>query len=162
MRIQFKIKETFTDIVSEIFASKKWEMKVFEERKGLKRVTLKDPVYDSCAYIEIWEREIHIKTAWSNYTYRIFAKGEEFYCEYIGAYRGLLKQRLLPTLTPAESILDIEVIDTSLPCAPKESLRQYGAANARRRRDARMDHPAIVKDEFIKEGMPVPSPRPVR
>lgn len=46
--------------------------------QGLKRVKIKDPQFDSEACIEIWDREIHIRTAWSNYTYRIFMRGIPF------------------------------------------------------------------------------------
>lgn len=73
-----------------------------------------DPNYDSEACIEIWEHEIHVRTAWSNYTYRVFKRGDSCWCEYIGAYRGLLEQTLLPTLTPKMNILDSVVIESSL------------------------------------------------
>ena len=95
MKIQFEIKEKLPDIIAEIMHSDKWQTKVLEKMHGLERVTIKDPNYESEACIEIWQHEIHIRTAWSNYTYRIFTRGNAVWCEYIGAYRGLLEQKLL-------------------------------------------------------------------
>lgn len=138
--------------------------------RGLERVTIKDPNFNSEACIEIWEHEIHIRTAWSDYTYRLYSKGDSVWCEYIGAYRGLLEQTLLPRLTPKMNILDSEVIESSLTGNRKESLRTYGTENLKLknfRRDnfkeeynvaSPQDHPSIVYDEYIKEGVPIPSP----
>lgn len=170
MRIQFEIKEKFPDIISEILHSDKWLTLVHEEKRGLKRVIIKDPYFDSEASIDIWEREIHITTAWSNYTYRIYEKGDCVWCEYIGAYRGLLEQNLLPSLTPKDNILDSEVLNSSLFGEKKETLRNYSLENLKLknfRRDnfsgenyltSTHDHPKVVYDEYIKEGMPIPTP----
>lgn len=89
MRIQFEIKEKLPDIISEILHSDKWLTLVRDENHGLRRVTIKDPYFDSEACVDIWEHEIHVTTAWSNYTYRIYQKGNSVWCEYIGAYRGI-------------------------------------------------------------------------
>ena len=97
MKIQFEIKEKLPEIIAEVRHSDKWQTTVVEKTHGLERVTIKDPNYDSEACIEIWEHEIHVRTAWSNYTYRVFKRGDSCWCEYIGAYRGLLEQTLLPT-----------------------------------------------------------------
>lgn len=93
MRIQFEIKEKLPDIISEILHSDKWLTLVRDENHGLRRVTIKDPYFDSEACVDIWEHEIHVTTAWSNYTYRIYQKGNSVWCEYIGAYRGLLESK---------------------------------------------------------------------
>ena len=170
MKIQFEIKEKMPEIIEEIMHSDKWQTNVFEKMQGLKRVKIKDPQFDSEACIEIWDREIHIRTAWSNYTYRIFVRGDSVWCEYIGAYRGLLEQKLLPTLTPKLNILDSEVVESSLTGNKKETLRTYGTENLKLKnfrrgnfkeeynRASPMDHPTVVYDEYIKEGMPMPSP----
>ena len=129
MRIQFEIKEKLPDIISEILHSDKWLTLVRDENHGLRRVTIKDPYFDSEACVDIWEHEIHVTTAWSNYTYRIYQKGNSVWCEYIGAYRGLLEQNLLPTMTPKENILDSEVLNSSLFGDRKETLRNYSAEN---------------------------------
>ena len=50
-------------------------------------------------------REVTIKTAWSRYTYRLFVLGDCVWCEYNGAYRGLLEQKLLPSITHKLSLL---------------------------------------------------------
>lgn len=160
------------DIIANIMHSGKWQTNVLEDGERLKRVTIKDPDYDSEAYIEIWPNEIHIRTAWSNFTYRIFTWGDTVLCEYIGAYRGLLEQKLLPKLTPKISILDSEVLESSLTGNKPQTLRLYGLDNLKLknfRRDnfkeeyviaSLQDHPTIVYDEYIKEGMPMPSPYP--
>lgn len=170
MKIQFEIKEKLPDIVAEIMHSNKWQTKVLEKMQGLERVTIKDPNYDSEASIEIWEHEIHIRTAWSNYTYRIFTRGDAVWCEYIGAYRGLLEQTLLPVLTPKMNILDSVVMESSLTGNRKETLRTYSTENLKLKNFRRgnfkeeyniaspQDHPTVVYDEYIKEGMPMPSP----
>lgn len=170
MRIQFEINEKFPDIISEVLHSDKWLTLVQEEKRGVKRVVIKDPYFDSEATVDIWENEIHLTTAWSNYTYRIYEKGDSVWCEYIGAYRGLLEQNLLPALTPKENILDSEVLNSSLFGGKKETLRNYSRENLKLknfRRDnfsgehhltSAQDHPKVVYDEYIKEGMPIPAP----
>lgn len=171
MRIQFEIKEKLSDIVAEILHSDKWQTLVKDEKNELKRLTIKDPYFDSEASVDIWEQEIHITTAWSNYSYRIFHQGKSVWCEYIGAYRGLLEQNLLPTLTPKENILDSEVLNSSLLGQGKGTLRDYSTENLKLknfRRDnfkkgeeyltSSSDHPKVVYDEFIKIGVPLPPP----
>ena len=170
MKIQFEIKEKLPEIIAEIMHSDKWQTKILEKMHGLERITIKDPNYKSEACIEIWQHEIHIRTAWSNYTYRIFTRGNAVWCEYIGAYRGLLEQKLLPSLTPKMNILDSEVVESSLTGNKRQTLRTYSSENLKLknfRRDnfkeeynvtSPQDHPTVVYDEYIKEGMPMPSP----
>lgn len=170
MKIQFEVKEKLPEIIEEIMHSDKWQTRVLEKMKGLQRVTIKDPNYNSEACVEIWEHEIHIRTAWSNYTYRFFSIGNAVWCEYIGAYRGLLEQALLPSITPKLNILDSVVIESSLTGNKQETLRTYSSENLKLknfRRDhfkeeyniaSPLDHPTVVYDEYIKEGMPMPSP----
>ena len=170
MKIQFEIKEKLPEIIAEVRHSDKWQTKVVEKTHSLERITIKDPNYDSEACVEIWEHEIHVRTAWSNYTYRIFKRGDSCWCEYIGAYRGLLEQTLLPTLTPKLNILDSIVIESSLTGKRKETLRTYSSENLKLKnfrrdnfkeeynRTSLHDHPTVVYDEYIKEGMPMPSP----
>ena len=62
MRIQFEIKEKLPDIISEILHSDKWLTLVRDENHGLRRVTIKDPYFDSEACVDIWEHEIHVTT----------------------------------------------------------------------------------------------------
>lgn len=168
MRIQFEIMEKLPDVISEILHSDKWLTLVKEGKHGPRRVIIKDSHFDSEASIDIWEHEVHISTAWSNYTYRIYQKGDSVWCEYIGAYRGLLEQNLLPTMTPKENILNSEVLNSSLFGDKKETLRNYSSENLKLknfRRDnytaefqvtSPLDHPKVVYDEFIKEGIPMP------
>lgn len=138
MRIQFEIKERLDDIIWEILHSEKWHPLIKEEKEGLKRLTLKDPYFESEAQVEIWKDEIHLKTAWSNYTYRIYNRGNSVWCEYVGAYRGLLEQSLLPRITPKDNLLDSE--DTA-------AHSSYS-----------MEQPKVVYDDFIKDSALMPPP----
>lgn len=168
MRIQFEIKEQLSDIIEEILNSEKWSTIVKNEIEGRKQVVIRDPSYNSEASVEIYQKEINIRTAWSSYTYRIFMMGDRVWCEYNGAYRGLLEQRLLPTITPKESLLDSEV-DSSLYGHEKKTLREYAEDNVKLKKFRRenfneahngmatFDHPKRVYDEFIKEDYVVPS-----
>ena len=125
--------------------------------------------YASEATVEIYAREITIKTAWSNYTYRLFVLGNNVWCEYNGAYRGLLEQNLLPSITPKESLLESEVLSSSLYGQEKRKLREYAEDNLKLKKFRRenfnedrtgvapFDHPKRVYDEFIKEDYVVPS-----
>lgn len=171
MRIQFEIKEKLPEIIAELLHSDKWQTLVKDEKNELKRLTIKDPYFDSEASVDIWEQEIHITTAWSNYTYRIYLCEESVWCEYIGAYRGLLEQNLLPTLSPKDNILDSEVLNSSLLGHGKGTLRDYSSENLKLknfRRDnfkegeefltSACDHPKVVYDEYIKIGVPLPPP----
>ena len=88
MKIQFEIKEKLPEIIAEIMHSDKWQTKILEKMHGLERITIKDPNYKSEACIEIWQHEIHIRTAWSNYTYRTL--------EPIAVYSNRSSCRLLP------------------------------------------------------------------
>ena len=114
MRIHFEIREKLPEIIEEILNCERWTTLVKEDISGRKLVVIRDPNYNSEATVEIYAREITIKTAWSNYTYRLFVLGDNVWCEYNGAYRGLLEQNLLPTITPREGLLESEVLDSSL------------------------------------------------
>lgn len=129
MRIQFEIKEKLPDIIGEILNSEKWMTLIKEDISGRKLVVIRDQAFDSEATVEIYSREVTIKTAWSRYTYRLFVLGDCVWCEYNGAYRGLLEQKLLPSITPKESLLDSEVLDSSLYGHEKKKLREYAEDN---------------------------------
>lgn len=163
MRIQFEIKEKLPEVIEEIFHSDKWQTSVKEEISGRTTVVIRDQAYGSEATIEIYSKEIEIKTAWSKYSYRIFVANEMVCCEYNGAYRGLLEQVLLPTITPKEGLLESDVTESSLYGSEHRKLREYAEDNLKLkqfRRDnfkenqngtASFDHPKRVYDEFIKE-----------
>lgn len=164
MRIQFEIKEKLEEILNEILHSDKWETLIKEDIPGRKLVAIKDLAYGSEANIEIYAREIFVRTAWSNYIYHFFLLGDSVWCEYTGAYRGLLEQQLLPTVTPKESLLDSEVLDSTLykkdTFGHQRKLREYAEENVKLKNlkqssshepAAPFDHPRKVYDEFIKE-----------
>lgn len=169
MRIQFEIKENLSEIINEILNSERWVTIVKEDISGRKLVVIRDQNYDSEATVEIYAREINIKTAWSSYTYRLFVMGDRVWCEYNGAYRGLLEQKLLPTVTPKESLLNSEVLDSSLYGHEKRKLRDYAEDNVKLKKFRRenfnenrsgvasFDHPKRVYDEFIKEDYVAPA-----
>lgn len=163
MRIQFEIKEKLPEIIEEIMHSDKWLTSVKEEISGRTTVIIRDQAYGSEAVVEIYAQVIEIRTAWSKYSYRIFVANDLVWCEYNGAYRGLLEQVLLPTITPKESLLDSEVTESSLYGQEHKRLRDYAEGNLKlkqfRRENfneqksgtAAFDHPKRVYDEFIKE-----------
>ena len=163
MRIQFEIKEKLPEIIEEIMHSEKWKTSVKEEISGRTTVVIRDQAYGSEATIEIYAQSIEIKTAWSKYSYRIFVANDHVWCEYGGAYRGLLEQVLLPTITPKESLLESEVTESSLYGREHKKLREYAEGNLKlkkfrrenfdeqRNGTAAFDHPKRVYDEFIKE-----------
>lgn len=163
MRIQFEIKEKLPQIIEEIMHSPKWQTSVKEELDGRTTVVIRDQAYGSEATIEIYSTSLAIKTAWSKYSYRIFVTNDIVWCEYEGAYRGLLEQVLLPTITPKESLLDSEVTESSLYGNEHKKLREYAEDNLKLKRFRRenfneqkngtapFDHPKRVYDEFIKE-----------
>ncbi|ADV43839.1 hypothetical protein [Bacteroides helcogenes] len=169
MRIQFEIKENLSEIISEILNSERWVTIVKEDISGRKLVVIRDRNYDSEATIEIYAREVSIKTAWSSYSYRLFIVGDSVWCEYNGAYRGLLEQKLLPAITPKESLLNSEVLDSSLYGHEKKKLREYAEDNVKLKKFRRenfnenrtgvasFDHPKKVYDEFIKEDYIIPA-----
>ena len=161
MRIQFEIKEKLPEIIEEIMNSGKWQTSVKEELSGRTTVVIRDQAYGSEATIEIYAKSIEIKTAWSKYSYRIFVANDIVWCEYNGAYRGLLEQVLLPTITPKESLLDSDVTESSLYGREHKKLREYAEDNLKlkqfrrenfneqRNGTAAFDHPKRVYDEFI-------------
>lgn len=163
MRIQFEIKERLPEIVQEIMKSDKWQTEVKEEISGRTTVVIRDQAYGSEATVEIYASSIDIRTAWSKYSYRIFVTNDIVWCEYNGAYRGLLEQVLLPTITPKESLLDSDVTESSLYGNERKKLRDYAEDNLKLKQFRRenfneqtngtapFDHPKRVYDEFIKE-----------
>lgn len=163
MRIVFEIKEKLPEIIEEIMNSPKWTTTIREKLQGRTTVAIRDEAYGSEAVIEIYEKEIEIRTAWSKYVYRIYMVNNVVWCEYNGAYRGLLEQVLLPTITPKENLLDSEVIESSLYGREHKKLREYAEDNLKlkqfrranfneeRSGTASFDHPRKVYDEFIKE-----------
>ncbi len=107
MRIQFEIKEKLPEIIEEIMHSGKWQTSVKEELSGRTTVVIRDQAYGSEATIEIYATSIEIKTAWSKYSYRIFVANDIVWCEYNGAYRGLLEQVLLELLRLGKGEYDL-------------------------------------------------------
>ena len=91
MRIHFEIREKLPEIIEEILNCERWTTLVKEDISGRKLVVIRDPNYNSEATVEIYAREITIKTAWSNYTYRLFVSGRS--------------EALLP-LSPLRTVLD--------------------------------------------------------
>ena len=163
MKIVFEITEQLENIVEEIMNSAKWITTVKEKINGKTIVVIRDRQYNSEATIEILDHSLMIRTAWSRYTYRIYEDHGKVMCEYNGAYRGLLEQNLLPTIVPKESLLDTEVLESSLTNGERKKLREYAALNVQQKRNhheyynegqrgvASFDHPRLVHDEFIKE-----------
>ena len=100
MKIQFEIKETLAGILDQLLHSDFWITEVEEIDDKRKLIKIRDFAYPQEATAEVSENEILLKTAWSKYTYRLYEVNHVCWCEYTGAYRGLLEQKLLPIITP--------------------------------------------------------------
>jgi hypothetical protein len=106
MKIEFEIEEKLPEIIMEILYSGKWHSIVTDHCNILKRAVIKNVMNDTVAFVEIWENEIHIKTACCNSTYRIFNRNGSVICEYIGSCVccKLLDKQVFPQLTPLKNI----------------------------------------------------------
>lgn len=163
MRIQFFIRESLSDVIDQLSNSDFWssDIKCIENKKIIK---IKDLAYDLEATAEVMADKIIIHTAWSNFTYCIFVTSDSrVCCEYVGAFRGLLDQKLLPHLTPVGNLLDYEVLESSLyKPGERKTLREYARDNARQRRlreqskDAFHDYKRGLNlhKGYVKEDMP--------
>lgn len=161
MRIQFEINESLANLVDQLTHSDFWATEILEDKLGKRVIKIKDLAYHQEAVAEVTCKEIFIRTALSKYTYRIYETDGSYWCEYVGAYRGLLEQKLLPVITPKESLLECEVLDSSILGGKQKTLREYAEDNLKLKRFreenfgdngfSRADHPRHVYDEFIKE-----------
>ena len=161
MRIQFEIKESLINILDQLMHSDFWATEIKEDESGKKIIKIKDLAYNLEAVAEVMGNEIFIRTALSKYTYRIYVVKGECWCEYVGAYRGFLEQKLLPIITPKENLLECEVLDSSILGGKQKTLREYAEDNLKLKKFreqnfgnngfSKADHPRRVYDEFIKE-----------
>ena len=161
MRIQFEIKESLINILDQLMHSDFWATEIKEDESGKKIIKIKDLAYNLEAVAEVMGNEIFIRTALSKYTYRIYEVKGECWCEYVGAYRGFLEQKLLPIITPKENLLECEVLDSSILGGKQKTLREYAEDNLKLQKFreqnfgnngfSKADHPRRVYDEFIKE-----------
>lgn len=161
MKIKFAIRESFNDIIDQLANSDFWasEIHTMPDKKIIK---IKDLAYNLEATAEIYPGKIIIHTAWSNFTYHIFCYDGQMNCEYQGAFRGLLEQKLLPHLTPKGNILDYEVMESSLyQEGERKTLREYARERQQKLKDNNQD--TINKlankvphsfSDFMKEDMP--------
>ena len=149
------------NILDQLTHSDFWATEIKEDESGKKIIKIKDLAYNLEAVAEVGDNEIFIRTALSKYTYRICQVGDECWCEYVGAYRGLLEQKLLPMITPKENLLECEVFESSLLGGKPKTLREYAEDNLKLKKFreqnfgtngfSKADHPRRVYDEFIKE-----------
>ncbi len=146
MRIQFDIKEKMHEIVSEILHSKNWKSIVEVDNKKLKKVVMNGISLNAKTYVDIWENEIHIKTPKGDHTYRIFSNGTNAVCEYIGDRYGLLKQRPFPKITPQKNIQNM-ILN-----------KREDDFHCRKSHNHNVSfYECKVNDEYIKDGMPMPT-----
>lgn len=149
------------NILDQLTHSDFWATEIKEDESGKKIIKIKDLAYNLEAVAEVGDNEIFIRTALSKYTYRMCQVGDECWCEYVGAYRGLLEQKLLPMITPKENLLECEVLESSLLGGKPKTLREYAEDNLKLKKFreqnfgtngfSKADHPRRVYDEFIKE-----------
>lgn len=161
MRIQFEIKETLAGIIDQLLHSDFWITEVEEVSSNKRIIRIRDFAYPQEAVAEVTDNEIVFHTAWSNFTYHIYEIDGTCWCEYSGAYRGLLEQKLLPILTPKETFLDQPVSSSLLGENIHKPLREYAMDNLKLKKFRQQmfgdigfsvnDHPKKVYDAFIKE-----------
>lgn len=174
MKFKFKIAETIQQIITWLETTKNNNLFLVIEVKDDERLKkqnrgnyeypvriwrIKHQVFNS--YSELILRidyhgnlkSIIIWTAWSGFKYEIFAKNDkgDTLCEYEGAFRGLLEQNLLPTITPFFE--GCELVESSLGkplplvnyCRMQENLFSFKKENKLMRNDSYHPHPNIVK-----------------
>lgn len=162
MRILFEIRENLHDILEQLLHSDFWITEVEEIGNEKQVIRIRDFAYPQEATAEVSPHEICLHTAWSKYTYRLYEENGSCWCEYIGAYRGFLEQKLLPIITPKENILDQPVSSsTILGENIHKPLREYAIDNLKLKKFRQQtfgdigfstnDHPKRVYDAFIKE-----------
>lgn len=160
MKIIFEIKESLANLIDQLENSHFWESKEIQVDETKKIIKIKDFAYPQEAIAEITKGNILIRTALSKYIYHIYESEGSCWCEYDGAYRGFLEQKLLPVITPKENLLDQEVTSSLLGDVHKP-LREYAIDNLKLKRFRQEtfgdigfstnDHPKCVEDAFIKE-----------
>lgn len=123
MIIHFEIREKLPEIAKEIMSSKKWSAQIKEQINGRTVVAIYDQVYRKTT-IEIYERVILIKPDWMKSTYRLYTLSDSTWCEYDGSYHTLLKQVLLPTITPKQAIINEKKLNQSV-CKEKCSIEDH-------------------------------------
>ena len=112
MKITFKISESFEQIIYQITHDYPTVWESIKKENG--EIFLYDENYDSYAICNIWPENlgITINTAFSNFQYDITPNPDGCEVVYIGAYRGLLEQFLIPTMTP--EFEGVELVESSL------------------------------------------------
>ncbi len=160
MKILFEIKENLHDILEQLLHSDFWITEVEDIDDEKRIIKIRDFAYPQEARAEVTPQGICLQTALSKYTYRLFEKDGSCWCEYIGAYRGFLEQKLLPILTPKENLLD-QPVSSSLLGDMHKPLREYALDNLKLKKFRQQtfgdigfsnsDHPKRVYDAFIKE-----------
>lgn len=142
MRILFEIEEKLPDIISEILESEEWQSVVEVDHCKFKKLVLKDLFFDAMIFVEIWEKEVHLKTPQAEHTYRILERGGKSVCEYIGTIDGVLKQHPFPKITPLKNL--------QLACE-----EEYGTSKVSN--IYRNFRNYALNDDFIKDGIPIPA-----
>lgn len=105
MKILFEIKEKIPEIVHELLHSDKWTALIKEKTESQTKLLISNRNMDMEYPVEIYNNELRITTRWPHYIYRIYNSGENTWCEYNGSYHSLLKQKMLPRITPCEETL---------------------------------------------------------
>lgn len=102
MTINFKISESLEQIIEQISNDLPGKWESANQDNG--QIWLVDENFSSWAECTIWPSNsgLSIVTAWSQFEYEITPLQDEDGCnvKYVGAYRALLEQNLLPHMTP--------------------------------------------------------------
>ena len=110
MKITFEISQTINDLLEYCQTNKYFDFEMAKDENQVpyrNKARLIDLNFtDSYAEILWKDNYMLIYTAWSQYTYKIFIRDNKTYCTYDGAVKGLLKQNLIPHITPTGDIYE--------------------------------------------------------
>ena len=110
MKITFEISQTVSELLEYCQSDKYTDFKMAKDENGVpyrNKARIVDLFFHSSYAYVIWnDNYMLIYTAWSQFTYEITVKNGKTYCTYDGAVKGLLKQNLIPHITPAEDIYE--------------------------------------------------------
>jgi hypothetical protein len=110
MKITFEISQSINDLLEYCQTNKYYDFEMAKDENEIpyrNKAKIIDIHFENSYAEIIWkDNYMLIYTAWSQFTYEIFIKNNRTYCTYDGAVKGLLKQNLIPHITPAGDIYE--------------------------------------------------------
>jgi hypothetical protein len=110
MKITFEISQTINELLEYCQTNKYYDFEMAKDENEIpyrNKAKIIDIHFENSYAEIIWkDNYMLIYTAWSQFTYEIFIKNNRTYCTYDGAVKGLLKQNLIPHITPTGDIYE--------------------------------------------------------